>query len=342
MRPLPHSKRPKFALVVTLAAAAAAMLVASPPRVDAQVSPLPKLIVDTVKGRGIGPSANPAVDSLTNVAFDVSRYRWPVPASLARWLPTRYVGVISVDDPGAGRSIKTLSGPLGHVAPAGTHGATGLARVAVSGPWLGPLDPICTMEWFVDLSGPIDAASAGAATTDLVSIRIFGPDARCAYQNRFALAGGDIAVTYVGRPRLAGALAFDRDVYLHEIEHVVCITVPCPPIVRVATAKYTFTVTNVSRTKSVSTFSSSCQHDVEIVNEAGEVVLAESDGRGCAEVITTLELAPGESFTYRGELELRGRDGRPLPPGMYHARAQLIPIAGPGAVGFDSFAVKLA
>ena len=312
----------------------------APGRRGAQTVPAPRPgVVDTVKGEGLIPSANPAVRAFGSVRFAVERRRWPVPSTWEAMLPAFYSGKVGIDDPGMSLNIETVPGFPMFVRPWGRNGAAGWSLAQVNGPWMSPLPaPVCALEWWVDDLAPPGSDSILA---DKVAVRVSGFDRRCAYKHDTSLASGDIVVTYVGRPVLVGALALDRDEYFSQPNTIVCVTWPCPGNEVTAVAKYEFTVTNVSRYRSVSRFTSTCQHDVEVVDADGNVVLADSDGRPCGDALTTLELGPGESRTYTGEFELKDRDGSQL-YGEFGARGFLIPDEGPGTGKgkIDSFVIK--
>ncbi len=62
-------------------------------------------------------------------------------------------------------------------------------------------------------------------------------------------------------------------------------------------------------------------HDFSITTDDGRELWRWSAGRRFAQVLTELELAPGEERSFRGAWSQRSADGSPAPPGRYRAGA---------------------
>jgi hypothetical protein len=75
------------------------------------------------------------------------------------------------------------------------------------------------------------------------------------------------------------------------------------------------------------TFNSGQLYDLELRNEAGDVVFRWSNGRLFSQIVQTIAFQPGET-NYVIETALADRTGKPLPAGKYIAQGWLT-AAGP-------------
>ncbi len=132
------------------------------------------------------------------------------------------------------------------------------------------------------------------------------------YELAYARIGG----TTIAGPELSFSLAIDRPVYFADF---------MPPVdparsVPVLTAR--LTVRNSSALPLTLHFNTSQQYDLIIRDESGRQVFLWSEGRAFLQVLTQIELSPGEK-TFLIEVRLADRDGRTFPAGRYTAEAVL-------------------
>lgn len=123
-------------------------------------------------------------------------------------------------------------------------------------------------------------------------------------------------------------LVLDKASYTNYSNTIQCITTPCPGNAVTAAAKFTYTVTNGTSTTQTWNFSSGCQYNVTLTGSDGKVVRSLSDDRACTFALSTLTLAPGQSKTFTGEIELSSSADASQLEGTYTARAFLIPRSG--------------
>ena len=76
----------------------------------------------------------------------------------------------------------------------------------------------------------------------------------------------------------------------------------------------TFEVTNIADTWRSFLFPSACQHDFW-VHDGDELVWSVSWERVCTQVLTSIKLAPGKTWTGSGVWDRRSNDGVPVGPG---------------------------
>lgn len=142
-------------------------------------------------------------------------------------------------------------------------------------------------------------------------------------------------------PTIKASLSLDRTAYTSTPNTIRCITAPCPSNEVTAVAQATYSVTNVGKTSQTWQFSSGCQFNVELFNQAGQSVKSLAETRFCTLALTSVTLAPGETKTWTTEVELEDRDGAQL-DGAFTAKASLIPrLTAPRAEASASFAVAV-
>lgn len=170
--------------------------------------------------------------------------------------------------------------------------------------------PVLSSVTFAPGVGPIAFSSGGGEKFTLTSARVNGK----VYPAAVA------AVT--------AKLTFDKTAYVNKSNTIRCITTPCPGNGENAVAKFTYTVTNGTKTSQTWQFSSGCQFDVQLVSTAtNKVVKSVADGLFCTQALTQVTLAPGQSKSYAGQLELALEDGTQL-DGAYSAKAFMVPRQG--------------
>jgi hypothetical protein len=144
--------------------------------------------------------------------------------------------------------------------------------------------------------------------------------------------------------QVTSRLTFDRTSYTNKSNTIVCITTPCPGNAETATASFTYTVTNGTADTKTWQFNSGCQYDLSLTDSAGKVVRTLSETRACTLALTSVTLAPGQSKTFTGSVELATADGTQL-QGSFVGRAYLIPrqgtVALPVAPASASFSVTI-
>lgn len=126
---------------------------------------------------------------------------------------------------------------------------------------------------------------------------------------------------------ITSKLKLDALSYTNVRNTIRCITTPCPSNGKTAVAKFDYTVTNGTQTSQTWQFSSGCQYDLTVSDGSGRSVRAVSEGRFCTQALTSVTIAPGQSKTWSGQLELVDRDGLLL-DGSFTAKATLIPRSG--------------
>lgn len=83
-----------------------------------------------------------------------------------------------------------------------------------------------------------------------------------------------------------------------------------------------FTLRNTTSDPIRLEFPTSQRYDLEIRNEAGEVVYRWSDGKAFLDVVNSEDFGPGER-NYTVLVPLSGKDGSPMQPGRYTVEAWL-------------------
>ena len=74
-------------------------------------------------------------------------------------------------------------------------------------------------------------------------------------------------------------------------------------------------------------------HDFAVTGDAGNELWRWSRGRRFAQVLTQIELAPGESRRFEAAWDQRDASGAPAPPGRYRVVASLACAPAPPPVG---------
>ena len=91
---------------------------------------------------------------------------------------------------------------------------------------------------------------------------------------------------------------------------------------KTAVARFTLEVINLYDLPRTFQFASGQQCDFEIIDEAGHIVAAWSDGRFFTQELTSFTLGPGQTARFIADLPLKDRDGQQL-NGIYRVRAFL-------------------
>jgi hypothetical protein len=141
--------------------------------------------------------------------------------------------------------------------------------------------------------------------------------------------------------QVTSRLTFDRTSYTNKSNTIVCITTPCPGNAETATASFTYTVTNATADAKTWQFNSGCQYDLSLTDSTGKVVRTLSETRACTLSLTSITLAPGQSKTFTGSVELATADGTQL-QGSFVGRAYLIPRQGTVALPVASASASLS
>ncbi len=205
-----------------------------------------------------------------------------------------------------------------------------------------------------DIAFPTPAGSfADARTIDLTLIP--SPTARCvapAYASiTFAPGVGPVGFTtgagevFVLKEASVSGRAFpaalslrtDKATYVNQPNTIRCITTPCPSNEVTAVANLTLTLTNTSQASRTYRFTSSQQHDFQLLDAAGKVVKTWSMDKLFAQGETSFTLAPGGSRSFTGELSLEA-GGQQL-KGVYTARGTLTAESGAPAAAVTRFTV---
>lgn len=118
------------------------------------------------------------------------------------------------------------------------------------------------------------------------------------------------------------ALLMEQTEFVNKANTIRCVTQPCPTNEVTATAKFALTVTNAEAHMHQCEFRTGKQQDFELINHAGEVVKAWSDGRSFLKEPTAIAFDPGQRRSLEGELELTDRNGVQL-DGTYTVRASM-------------------
>jgi len=147
---------------------------------------------------------------------------------------------------------------------------------------------------------------------------------------RFTLRGATVAGQRVPASPVRGALSLDHASYTNRANTIRCITTPCPTNEVTAVARATFTLTNGGSASVAWQFNSGCQFDVDVLSPAGTVVKRLLQDTACAQHLTQLALAPGESRTFTADVKLADAQGLQL-SGNFSMRARLIPRGGAAA-----------
>ena len=212
---------------------------------------------------------------------------------------------------GAGEQAHWMTTPETVHTPAGAFtGCRHLQLAARPGlnPAGGAVDP--AELWFAPNVGPVGLQSAAGDLYLLAAAQVG--------QQNFPPTTNDLVAT----------LAADRAAYTNDLGG-------CPPCVTnsppcelpcydpaIATAHCTFAVRNRSANPIQLSFPTNQQFDIDLIDSAGAVVKAWSDGRAFANIVTTVTLEPGQTKAFVGDISLVDRQGKPL-QGEYVARAFL-------------------
>jgi len=139
-------------------------------------------------------------------------------------------------------------------------------------------------------------------------------------------------------------LTFDQVSYTSYSNTIVCITTPCPGNAVTAEARFTYSITNGTNETKTWQFNSGCQYDLTLTDAMGRVMRSASEGRACTLALTSINLAPGQTKTFTGSIELQTVDGTQL-EGAFTGKAFLIPrsgaVATPVAPATASFSVRV-
>lgn len=158
---------------------------------------------------------------------------------------------------------------------------------------------------------------------------------------RFTLRTATVGGLRVPASPVRGALSLDRASYTSTANTIRCITTPCPSNEVTAAARATFTLTNGGPTSVAWQFNSGCQFDLDVLSPAGVVVKRLLQDTACAQQVTQLALAPGESRTFTAEVKLADAQGQQL-SGAFSMRARLIPRGGaPAPTASRGFQVRV-
>ncbi len=127
----------------------------------------------------------------------------------------------------------------------------------------------------------------------------------------FALALA-LAVTACGFPAVFDASTVARD----------AAGCPCGTFADAEPVTFEITVTNRTAAMQTLTFTSSQTSDFIVYRDGGnEHVWRWSDGKAFLQVVSSIELAPGESFTASVDWDQLDGDGSPVGPGDYEVQA---------------------
>ena len=189
------------------------------------------------------------------------------------------------------------------------------------------MEPVLSSITFAPNVGPVQLISGGGETFSLTSAKVNG--------KLWPVAPAD---------PISARLTFDDTTYTNRSNTIRCITTPCPGNAVTAEAKFTYSLTNNGSTSRTWSFSSGCQYDLSLADSAGKVVRTLSEGRACTLALTSITLAPGQTKTFSGSVELATADGQQL-EGSFTGKAFLIPrqgaVALPVAPATDTFSVTI-
>jgi hypothetical protein len=126
----------------------------------------------------------------------------------------------------------------------------------------------------------------------------------------------------------------DKLSYVNKYNTIVCITTPCPGNDVTAKAIFTLTLTNKSPSTQTFQFRNGKQFDFHVIDSTGKVVQAWSNGMMFTQALSVFSVAPGQTKTFTGEVELKDMAGQQL-KGTYKVKG-FIPLevadgSGPSA-----------
>jgi hypothetical protein len=127
---------------------------------------------------------------------------------------------------------------------------------------------------------------------------------------------------------ITSKLVLDKTAYVNKSNTIRCITTPCPGNAENAVARFTYSITNGTSSSVTWNFNSGCQYDLTLSDSSGKVVRTLSEGRFCTLALTSITLAPGQTKTLTGQVDLALADGYTQLEGNYTAKAFLIPRSG--------------
>jgi hypothetical protein len=150
------------------------------------------------------------------------------------------------------------------------------------------------------------------------------------YDLIYARVGG---VTVVSERELTFSLTLDRAVYTANLMP------PVDPLTSVPRMTARLTLRNTQEQPVRLTFPSGQIFDLAVRNAGGDVVLSWSANKVFPQVVTTIEVGPGEK-NWVLEMQLADANGRPLPEGRYTAEGWLATTGGKRYAATAGFEIR--